>query len=90
MTERYMSSDPDAMIKMIKRLNDEDNAIDLRIIDKSAYQVSWTKNKKIKNEAGEEINDEVWVKNDGSIIVCQDLELEHARNIIRMLQRAKR
>ena len=53
--------------------------------------VNWIMPKKFINVMDNvEYTDEVWIKEDGTMINCQDLDLEHARNIIRMIMRNDR
>ena len=52
--------------------------------------VTWIENKDYITCTGETCTDEVWIKGDGSMILCQDLEPEHAKNIIRMMIRNAR
>lgn len=52
--------------------------------------VSWEEQKKYTAQDGKEYTDEVWMTEDGRMIQIQDLEPEHAKNIIRMMLRQER
>ena len=68
-----------------------DHAVDGFVQPDGTYRVSWIKNKKYTEYGtGAEHIDEVWVKEDGTMIVCQDIDHAHAINIIRMLLRNQR
>lgn len=54
------------------------------------YIVQWGEHKKYTALDGNQYHDEVWRKEDGSIHLVQDLEPEHAKNIIRMILRNDR
>ena len=54
------------------------------------YEVRWVNRKKYISFKNEELDDEVWCTVDGKLIVCQDLEAEHARNIVRMMIKSSR
>ncbi len=54
------------------------------------FLVQWCEHKMYTTLDGKEFHDEVWRKEDGTIMLVQDIELEHARNIIRMILRQDR
>lgn len=54
------------------------------------FTINWIEHKEYISYEGQQLLDEVWVKADGSIMLVQDIELDHAREIIRMLLRQQR
>ena len=68
----------------------KDISIDAYLTNDGKYRLSWVPNKKFTSIDGKEHIDEVWIKEDGTMIHCQDLEPEPAKNIIRMILRSKR
>ena len=52
--------------------------------------VHWIERKTYVSHTGETHSDEVWVTIDNKMILVQDLEAEHARNIVRMMLRQER
>lgn len=54
------------------------------------FLVQWTEHKIYTSLDGKEYRDEVWVTKEGDMKLVQDLEPEHARNIIRMMLRNER
>jgi hypothetical protein len=82
--------DPTEAMKFVSELAHNDNTVDVvRTVD-GVYRISWIKNKKYTSFDGKEFTDEVWTKEDGTMIACQDLDPEHAKNIIRMYLRQTR
>ena len=77
-----------AQLELLKQ--DETNVVDAEQKEDGTYRISWIKAKKYISFTGDEHTDEVWVKEDGTMLNCQDIELEHARNIIRMMIRNER
>lgn len=77
-------------IDFVENLAKTDNTVDVVKTVDGVYSVTWIKNKKYLSHDGKEFTDEVWTKEDGTMIACQDLELEHAKNIIRMMLRQNR
>ena len=51
------------------------------------YRVQWTEHKKYIDHDGVERLDEIWTTKEGELKFIQDLEPEHAKNIIRMILR---
>ena len=82
-------TNPDEAIEFVKTLQ-ENNSIDVVKTDDGTFRINWVENKMYTTSDGKEFVDEVWTKEDGTMIVCQDLELEHAKNIIRMIMRSDR
>ena len=56
----------------------------------SGYEVQWIERKNYTSFDGTVYPDEVWVTEDGDMKFIQDLEPEHARNIVRMMIREQR
>lgn len=54
------------------------------------FEVQWIEQKNYTAIDGKEFPDEVWVTKEGEMKLIQDLEAEHARNVIRMLIRRQR
>lgn len=66
-------------------------AVDLRQNTKTGeYIVCWVEHKTYKSFDGKEYHDEVWTNEAGEMTCIQDLEAEHAKNILRMLLRNER
>ena len=82
-------TDPTEALAFIETL-EADNSVDTIRLAGGIFRINWIKNKMFTSVDGKEYTDEVWTKEDGTMIVCQDLELEHARNIIRMMLRNDR
>lgn len=82
--------DNTAAAEFIKELAETDNTIDIFKNKDGTYTVNWIPNKKYIAHDGKEFTDEVWTTLDRRMIHVQDLEPEHARNIIRMLLRNER
>ena len=78
--------DPEAAMTFCESIQ-EDNCVDVMKTVDGTFRVNWIPNKMYTALDGKEYIDEVWTKEDGTMIACQDLELEHAKNIIRMLTR---
>ena len=89
MNTKDFTSATDA-IDFIEELANDDNTVDVAKLSNGSHRVTWIKNKKYVTFDGKEFTDEVWTKEDGTMIVCQDLELAHAKNIIRMMLRQNR
>jgi hypothetical protein len=82
-------TDPDEAMAFVKTLQ-ENNCVDVLKTNDGTFQINWVENKMYTSVDGKEYVDEVWTKEDGTMIACQDLELEHAKNIIRMIMRSDR
>jgi hypothetical protein len=52
--------------------------------------IQWEVQKKYIAQDGQEFTDEIWMTKEGNLIHIQDLEPEHAKNIIRMMLRNER
>lgn len=92
------------MTEMTKEVDTLDEAMaivePMRLEDKWAITVSntpagkflvrWMEQKKYTAQDGIEYRDEVWITSDGKMKLVQDLEPEHAKNIIRMMLRQER
>lgn len=55
-----------------------------------SYVVQWIEHKMYTAHDGKEFFDEVWTTVDGEMKLIQDLEPEHARNVLRLLLRNER
>ena len=55
-----------------------------------SYMIQWVEHKKYTALDGKEFFDEVWTTRDGDMKMIQDLEPEHARNVLRMILRKDR
>ena len=83
--------DPEEVTKFINDLHDKGYAVDLYKTDDETFKLNWIKLKKFTNVMDNvEYTDEIWTKEDGTMINCQDLDLPHAQNIIRMMLRNDR
>lgn len=54
------------------------------------FTIQWLEHKKYTAQDGKEFHDEIWTTKEGEMKLVQDLEPEHARNILRMLLRKDR
>lgn len=54
------------------------------------YIITWLEHKMYIATDGKEYRDEVWTTKEGEMKLVQELEPEHARNIIRMMLRQER
>ena len=82
---------PELAVAFVNDLHSKGYTIDIYDHPNGSVKVNWIMPKKFVNCVDNiEYNDEVWVKEDGTMINCQDLDLEHARNIIRMVLRNSR
>lgn len=84
-TKDFLSMD--GVQDFIEDLHQSGNIVDLYRTDSGIYRVSWIENKTYVSHTGDIHDDEVWITEDGRMIHIQDLEPEHARNIIRMMIR---
>lgn len=82
-------TNPDQAIDFVKGLQENSTVDVLKLVD-GTFRINWLEHKKYTTYDGKEYSDEVWTKEDGTMIACQDLELEHAKNIIRMILRQDR
>jgi hypothetical protein len=82
-------TDPEEANAFIESLK-ANNTIDVLQQVDGSFRINWIENKLVKTPDGNEQIDEVWMKADGTLIVVQDLEPEHAKNIIRMILRNER
>ncbi len=64
--------------------------IGMRAMPTGEYQVEWQEHKDYVAQDGKSYPDEVWFTEDQRMILVQDLEPEHARNILRMMLRQER
>jgi hypothetical protein len=83
-------NDSTEAMRFVSELAHSNNTVDVVRTTDGAYRITWVQNKKYKALDGVEYNDEVWTKEDGTMIVCQDLDPNHAKNIIRMYLRQTR
>jgi len=54
------------------------------------FVIQWVEHKKYTAQDGQQFHDEVWTTKEGDMKLVQDLEPEHARNILRLLLRNER
>jgi len=87
-TEQFI--DPVEALDRLKVLTEGDNTIEVYKTDDGLYQLSWVENVKYTAFDGTEYTDEVWTKEDGTMMPVQTIELAHAHNIIRMMLRNER
>lgn len=66
--------------------------IDIRALpEDGGYVVEWQEHKSYTSYAdGKEYPDELWRTEDGRLLLIQDIEPEHCRNILRMILRNER
>lgn len=65
-------------------------AINVIKLPTGTFVINWTEHKKYTARNGKEFFDEIWINDDGEIKLVQDLEPEHARNILRQMLRRER
>ena len=58
--------------------------------DQGGYNVEWFEHKKYTAQDGKEYPDEVWMTEQGEMILIQDLSEAHVRNVCRMMLRNER
>lgn len=87
-TEQFL--DPVEALDRLKILSEGDNTIEVYKTDDGLYQISWVENVRYTGFDGKEYTDEVWTKEDGTMMPVQTIELAHAHNIIRMMLRNER
>ncbi len=56
----------------------------------AGYAIQWIEHKYFKTHDDKEFPDEIWTTKEGQMMCVQDLEPEHARNVLRMLLRQDR
>ena len=61
-----------------------------QLVKDGPYHVQWQEHKMYTAMDGREFRDEIWKTEDGRLILVQDLEVEHCRNVLRMLLRQER
>lgn len=61
-----------------------------RIKDTEQYTVEWVEHKEYTTQDGQVFRDEVWITKENVPYFIQDLDPEHAKNIIRMMLRQER
>jgi len=78
--------------KFVNSLFDEDKyVVDIHELPASkGFEVQWIEKKTYISYDGDVFPDEVWVTESGDMKFIQDLEPEHAKNIIRMIIRDQR
>lgn len=84
-TKDFLSMD--GIQDFIEDLHQSGHTVDLYKMDSGVYRVSWVEPKTYVSHTGDTHEDEVWMTEDGRMIHVQDLEPEHARNIVRMMIR---
>lgn len=82
----------DEMVAFVQPLIDEAKwAIDIKELDEGAgYAIQWIEHKNYTAHDGNTFPDELWETEAGELKLVQDLEPEHARNVLRMLLRQER
>lgn len=88
MQQSKIFTDPMLAIEFANSIS-ADNTIDVFEEADGTFRITWLPVKTYIVD-GVAVPDEVWTKEDGTMINCQDLELEHAKNIIRMILRQER
>lgn len=72
-------------------LAEEKYVMDIRPLpDGAGYSVQWQEHKTYTAFDGKVFPDEVWITEDDRMLLIQDIEPEHCRNIIRMMLRQER
>lgn len=85
-------TDYNELEKFVQPLIDEKKwAIDIRQNTSSGmYKVCWIEHKNYTARDGKVFPDEIWTTAEGEMKCIQDLEPEHAKNVIRMMLRNER
>ncbi len=69
-------------------LEEKKYAIEVTHLDEEeGFEVQWIEYKQYAAQDGKFYPDEIWTKENGDMVNIQDLEPEHARNIIRLILR---
>lgn len=78
--------------EFIKPIATGEFVIDIKVLPEDAgYAVEWQEYKSYTSFAdGKEYPDELWRTEDGRLLLVQDIEPEHCRNILRMMLRQER
>ncbi len=77
-------------LALAKSLTEDDNTVEIAKTTNGSFRITWIKNKKYTSWTGHEHTDEVWTTENGTMLAIQDIGLDHARNIIRMMLRNNR
>jgi hypothetical protein len=73
------------------KLAEEKYVMDIRQLPNGAgYSVQWQEHKTYTAFDGKVFPDEVWITEDDRMLLIQDIEPEHCRNILRMMLRQER
>jgi hypothetical protein len=59
-------------------------------LEDKSFSVQWIERKMYTAQDGQSFPDEIWTTKEGEIKCIQDLEPEHARNVLRMVLRNER
>jgi len=78
--------------KFVQPLIDENKwAIDIRQnTNTGVYKVLWIEHKNYTAHDGQVFPDEIWTTEKGDMVCIQDLDPEHAKNVLRMMLRQER
>ncbi len=79
--------DPAVAQQFVDDLTKNKSVVDAQKLQDGTWKILWVESKEYTSVDGKVYDDEVWTKQDGTMIVVQDLELAHAHNIIRMMLR---
>jgi len=71
-------------------LAEEKYVMDIRRLPDGGYSVQWQEHKTYTAFDGKVFPDEVWLTEDDRMLLIQDIEPEHCRNILRMMLRQER
>lgn len=84
-------TDVDEASEFVKEFDNDDTVAYTCLPEQDgSITVKWITHKKYTDVNGTEIHDEIWQTRDGQLILVQDLETEHLRNILRMILRNRR
>jgi hypothetical protein len=72
------------------RVEEQKYVVSMRALPTGEFQVEWQEHKNYVAFDGQTFPDEVWITEDQRMILVQDLEPEHARNVLRMILRQER
>jgi hypothetical protein len=61
-----------------------------KLANDAGFSIQWMEHKNYTAHDGKEFPDEIWMDVKGEVHLVQDLEPEHARNILRMILRQER
>ncbi len=90
LTKDFNADEAEECTDFMNELVTTGKTVDVTKTKDGNYRVHWVDQKMYTSFTGQIHPDEVWTKEDGTMLHVQDLEPEHAKNIIRMMLRQSR